>query len=130
MQIQHMCLEHVLQFWVIGTWNYITIIQWTHDKNAIPIYINNVCVTYTITITTSLRKEPLEPTWPPRNLSMIIIESLVLPKYPNMKGLNYFKYVKWTNLDAHVHVFKVVIQANSEIEGANIVNFLNSHLET
>jgi predicted secreted protein len=54
---------------------------------------------------------------------MIIIESLVPPKDPNMKGLNCSKYVKRTNLDAHVHVFKVVIQANSEIEGANIVNF-------
>ncbi len=41
-----------------------------------------------------------------------------------MKGLNYFKYVKQMDLDAHMHVFKVVIQANSEIEGANIVIFL------
>jgi hypothetical protein len=55
---------------------------------------------------------------------MIIIKSLVPPKHPNMKGLNYFKYVKQMDLDAHMHVFKVVIQANSEIEGANIVIFL------
>jgi hypothetical protein len=27
------------------------------------------------------------------------------------------------DFDTHVHVFKVVIQADSEIEGANIVNF-------
>jgi len=40
-----------------------------------------------------------------------------------MKGLNYFKYVKRMDFDAHVHVFKVVIQANSAIESANIVNF-------
>lgn len=53
---------------------------------------------------------------------MIIIKSLV-PKHPNMKGFNYFKYVKWMDFDTHVHVFKVVIQADSEIEGANIVNF-------
>ncbi len=53
---------------------------------------------------------------------MIIIKSLVPTKHPNMKGLNYFKYVKQMDLDAHMHVFKVMIQANSEIEGANIVN--------
>jgi len=53
---------------------------------------------------------------------MIIIKSLVF-KHPNMKGLNYFKYVKRMDFDTHVHVFKVVIQANSEIEGANIVIF-------
>jgi hypothetical protein len=54
---------------------------------------------------------------------MIILKSLVSPKHPNMKGLNYFKYVRRMDFDAHVHVFKVVIQANSEIESANIMNF-------
>jgi hypothetical protein len=76
-----------------------------------------------ITTTTSLKREQLEPTWPSMNLLMIRIKSLVPLKRPNVKGLNYFKYVKWMDLHAHVHVFKVVIQANSEIEGANIVNF-------
>jgi hypothetical protein len=55
---------------------------------------------------------------------MIIIKSLVPPKHPNMKGLNYIKYVKQMDLDAHMHVFKVIIQANNKIEGANIADLL------
>jgi len=39
--------------------------------------------------------------------------------------LNYLEYVKDSNLDAHVRVFKVAIKANGETDDVEIVNLFN-----
>ncbi len=50
------------------------------------------------------------------------------PLPPNMsyrQSLNYLKYVKDSNLDAHVKLFKAAIKANSEIDDAKIINLFS-----
>ncbi len=50
------------------------------------------------------------------------------PLPPNMsycQPLNYLEYVKDSNLDAHVRVFKPTIKANGETKYAEIVNLLS-----
>jgi hypothetical protein len=44
---------------------------------------------------------------------------------PYRRPLNYLKYVKDSDLDAHVEVFKVTIRANSETNDAKIVNLFS-----
>jgi len=43
------------------------------------------------------------------------------PNRPYHWPFNYPKYVKDSNLDAHVKVFKVAMRANSEIDDAKFV---------
>jgi hypothetical protein len=51
------------------------------------------------------------------------IRNLIPSKKPNKKDLNYLKYIKGVDLDAHVHVFKTMIQYNGEMKDVDIVNF-------
>ncbi len=50
---------------------------------------------------------------------------LLPPNKPYCRPLNYPKYMKDSNLDAHVKVFKATIKANGETEDAKIVNMFN-----
>jgi hypothetical protein len=47
------------------------------------------------------------------------------PNKPYCWPLNYLEYVKDSNLDAHVRVFKVAIKANGETDDVEIVNLFN-----
>jgi hypothetical protein len=47
------------------------------------------------------------------------------PNKPYCRPFNYPKYVKDSNPNTHVKVFKVVIKANNEIDDAKIVNLFN-----
>jgi hypothetical protein len=51
------------------------------------------------------------------------------PNRPYCWPLNYPKYVKDSNPDAHVKMFKVVIKANSEIDDAEIINLFSFTLK-
>jgi hypothetical protein len=51
------------------------------------------------------------------------------PNKPYHRPHNYPKYVKHSNLDAHVRVFKAAIRANSEINDVKIVNMFNFPLK-
>jgi hypothetical protein len=44
------------------------------------------------------------------------------PNKPYCRPLNYFKYVKDFNLDAHIIVFQTAIKANNETNDVRIVN--------
>jgi hypothetical protein len=47
------------------------------------------------------------------------------PNKPYHRPLNYPKYVKNSNPDAHVKFFKATIKANGEIENVKIVNMFS-----
>jgi hypothetical protein len=47
------------------------------------------------------------------------------PNKPYHRPLNYPKYVKNSNLDAHVKFFKATIKTNGEIENVKIVNIFS-----
>jgi len=47
------------------------------------------------------------------------------PSKPYYRPLNYPKYVKEFNPDAHVRVFKVAIRADNEIDDVKIVNLFS-----
>ncbi len=47
----------------------------------------------------------------------------IVSKRPNMRTLNYPKYVKGVDLDAHVCVLKTMIQDNGEMKDVDIANF-------
>jgi hypothetical protein len=47
------------------------------------------------------------------------------PNRPYHWPLNYPKYVKGSDLDVHVKVFKVTIRANSETNDAKIINLFS-----
>ncbi len=51
------------------------------------------------------------------------------PNKPYHRPHNYPKYVKHSNLDAHVRVFKAAIRANSEIDDAILLIYLVLPLE-
>jgi hypothetical protein len=51
------------------------------------------------------------------------------PNKPYRWPLNYPEYVKDSNLDAHVRVFKATIRTNSGIDDAKIVNMFNFSLK-
>jgi hypothetical protein len=44
------------------------------------------------------------------------------PSRPHHRPLNYPKYVKDSDLNVHVRIFKVAIRANNETYGGKIVN--------
>jgi hypothetical protein len=48
---------------------------------------------------------------------------------PYHRPLNYLEYVKDSDPDAHVRVFKASIRANSETNDAEIVNMFNFTLK-
>jgi hypothetical protein len=47
------------------------------------------------------------------------------PNRPYHRPLNYPRYVKDSDLDAHVKVFKVAIKANTETNDVEIINILS-----
>jgi hypothetical protein len=49
----------------------------------------------------------------------------LLPNRFYRRPFNYPKYVKDSDLDAHVRVFKVAIKENKEIDDAKIVNLFS-----
>ncbi len=46
------------------------------------------------------------------------------PNKPYRQPLNYHEYVKDSNPDAHVKIFKAAIRANNEIDDEKIINLL------
>jgi hypothetical protein len=51
------------------------------------------------------------------------------PNRPYHRPLNYHEYVKDSNPNAHVRVFKIAIRANSEIDDVEIVNIFSFTLK-
>ncbi len=51
------------------------------------------------------------------------------PNKPYHRPFNYLEYVKDSNLDVHVKVFKVAIRANSEIDDAKFINLFSFNLK-
>jgi hypothetical protein len=48
---------------------------------------------------------------------------------PYHRPLNYPEYVKDSNPNAHVRIFKATIRANGEIEDAKIINLISFTLK-
>jgi hypothetical protein len=51
------------------------------------------------------------------------------PSRPYYRPFNYLEYVKDSNPNVHVRVFKVAIKANNETDDAEIVNMFNFTLK-
>jgi hypothetical protein len=72
-------------------------------------------------------KDPLEPPWG----AITIVMQLIIPySKPFRRPLNYPKYNKDSNLDAHVQVFKATIKSNGENIDEEIANLFNFHWKT
>jgi hypothetical protein len=72
------------------------------------------------------------PPRPPRYFGLPMVDPNRPPLPPNKpyhQPLNYPKYVKDSNPNAHVRVFKVAIKENSEIVDVEIVNLFNFTLK-
>jgi hypothetical protein len=71
---------------------------------------------------------PIGPPRPPRYFRLPMVNLGTPPLPPNRPyhwPFNYLEYVKDSNLDAHVKVFKVAIKANNETNDAKIINLFN-----
>jgi hypothetical protein len=51
------------------------------------------------------------------------------PNRPYRQPLNYHEYVKDSDPNAHVRIFKIVIRANNEIDDVEIVNIFSFTLK-
>ncbi len=75
---------------------------------------------------------PLRPPGPPRYFGLPIINPSRPPLPPNKlyhQPLNYPEYVKDSNLNVHVRVFKVIIRANIETNDVKIINLFSFTLK-
>jgi hypothetical protein len=71
---------------------------------------------------------PLRPPRPPRYYGLPMVNPYMPPlplNRPYRRPFKDSKYVKDSNLDAHVKVFKAIIKANSEIDDAKIIHLLS-----
>jgi hypothetical protein len=71
---------------------------------------------------------PLKPPKPSRYFELPIMNPSKPPLPPNRpyhQPLNYLKYLKDSNPNVNVKVFKAAIRTNSEINDAEIVNLFN-----
>jgi len=69
---------------------------------------------------------PPRPPWPPRYFGLPMVnlgKPPLRPNRPYCRPLNYLEYVKDSNPNVHVKVFKVAIRENSEIDDVNMFNF-------
>ncbi len=67
------------------------------------------------------RSWPLKPLGPSRYFGLLMVNPSKTPLPPNMPycwPFNYPKYVKDSDLDAHVKVFKATIKTNGETKDA------------
>ncbi len=74
------------------------------------------------------RSRPLGPPSPLRYFKLPMVNLGRPPLPPNRPyhwPLNYLEYVKDSNLDAHVKVFKVDIRANGETKDEKIANLFS-----
>jgi hypothetical protein len=74
---------------------------------------------------------PLGPSGPPKLPRYLVLPMVNLgkpplpPNIPYHWPLNYFEYVKNSDLGVHVRVFKATIRVNNEIDDAKIINLFN-----
>jgi hypothetical protein len=72
--------------------------------------------------------DPLGPPGPLRYFGLPMMNPCRLPLPPNRsycRPLNYLEYVKNSDQDAHVRIFKATIKANGETKYADIVNLFS-----
>jgi hypothetical protein len=71
---------------------------------------------------------PLRPLGPPGYFGLPMVNPCRPPLPPNRPycwPLNYPKYVKDSDPDAHVRVFKIAIKTNNETHDAKIINLFS-----
>jgi hypothetical protein len=79
-----------------------------------------------MTIRTTMTSKTFRIFWITNGESM---QNPIPPIRPYHRPLYYLGYVKDSNPDVHVRVFKVVIRINGEIEDAKIVNLFGFTLK-
>jgi len=76
--------------------------------------------------------DPLRPQGPPRYFGLLMVNLGMPPLIPNRLyrwPFNYPEYVKDSDPNAHVRIFKGAIKTNGEIKDAKIINLLSFTLK-